>query len=236
MQFVYYGALGATRQHPLHSIAVFDLGGITYFSGENQFPVAFPAQEVERLRGPCYDPSYWNVYWNGDCKFVMGKLEGEQKIFGTRALSRAWAEAIIAHPIAYLQHRFTFFRTFLLDSHLTMWTADIDNPPKLVFDDRPAFVALRTIHDVLKPTPLFRMGTWFVACIGLCILAWRRRRDSDGAFVLGVCGSAALYVLSYLPLGVAAEFRYIYWAVLASAAGAAVLLVPVLQRLSARPR
>ena len=44
--------------------------------------------------------------------------------------------------------------------------------------------------------------------------------DPDGAFVLGVCGSAALYVLSYLPLGVASEFRYVYWAVLASAAGA----------------
>ena len=29
----------------------------------------------------------------------------------------------------------------------------------------------------------------------------------------------ALYVLSYLPLGVASEFRYVYWAVLASAAG-----------------
>jgi hypothetical protein len=236
MQLVYYGALNATRQHPLHSIAVFDLGGVTFYSGENQFPVAWSAQETERLRGPCYDPSYWNAYWNGDCKFVMGKLEGEQRIFGTRTLSRAWAAAIVAHPIAYLQHRLTFFRTFLLGSHLTMWTADIENPPKLVFEDRPAFVALRGVHDLLKPTLLFRMVTWFVACIGLCALAWRRRHDPDGAFVLGVCGSATLYVLSYLPLGVASEFRYIYWAVLASAAGAAVLLVPVFQRLKTRLR
>jgi hypothetical protein len=34
---VYYGVLDAKRQNPLHSIAVFDLGGITHFSGENQF-------------------------------------------------------------------------------------------------------------------------------------------------------------------------------------------------------
>jgi hypothetical protein len=95
---------------------------------------------------------------------------------------------------------------------------------------------LRGVHDFLKSTPLFRMATWFVACIGLCALAWRRRHDPDGAFVLGVCGSATLYVLSYLPLGVASEFRYIYWAVLASAAGAAVLLVPVFQRLKTRLR
>ena len=234
VQFVYYGALNATRQHPLQSIAVFDLGGLTYFSGKNQFPVAWSAQELYGLRGACYDPSYWNVYWNGDCKFVMGKLEGEPKVFGTRTLSRAWFDAVVANPIAYLQHRLAFFRTFLLDSHLTMWTADIENPPKLVFEDRPLFVALRYVHDLLKPTPLFRMGTWLVAGICLCALAWRWRQGPDGAFVLGVCGSATLYVLSYLPLGVASEFRYVYWAVLASAAGAAVLLVPVLQRL--RPR
>ena len=39
VQVVYYGALGATRQHPLHSIMVFDLGGISHFSKANQFPV-----------------------------------------------------------------------------------------------------------------------------------------------------------------------------------------------------
>lgn len=226
VQLVYYGALNATRQHPLHSIAVFDLGGITYFTGENQFPVTWSADEAEALRGRCYDPSYWNVYWNGDCKFVMAKLEGEQRIFGTPALSRAWLDAVMKHPLAYMQHRLAFFRTFLFDSHLTMWTADIDDPPRTVFEDRPAFMTLKAVHDALKPTPLFRMGMWLLAGLLLCTLAWPRRNSPEGAFVLGVCGSAVLYVLSYLPLGVASEFRYIYWAVLASAAGLAVVLAP----------
>ena len=60
----------------------------------------------------------------------------------------------------------------------------------------------------------------------LCALGWRRRMTPEGAFVLGVCGSGALYVLSYLPLGVASEFRYVYWAVLASVAGLMVVLLP----------
>jgi hypothetical protein len=226
MQFVYYGALDATRQHPLHSIAVFDLGGMTYFSGKNQFPATFSSGEVEALRGRCYDASYWNIYWNGDCKFVMAELEGERKIFGTPELSRAWMDAATRHPIAYLQHRLTFFRTFLLDAHLAMWTADIEHPPKTVFEDRPAFMTVKAMHDVLQPTPLFRMGAWLLACLALCTLAWRRRSTPDGAFVIGVCGSAVMYVLSYLPLGVASEFRYIYWAVLASCAGAVVISSP----------
>src|SRR6266478_2780846 len=32
VQLVYYGALGVTRQHPLQTIMVFDLGGISHFT------------------------------------------------------------------------------------------------------------------------------------------------------------------------------------------------------------
>ena len=53
---VYYGVLDAKRQNPLHSILVFDLGGITHFSGENQFPVAWSAEQTALLTGKCYDP------------------------------------------------------------------------------------------------------------------------------------------------------------------------------------
>lgn len=226
VQIVYYGGLGATRQHPLHSIVVFDLGGITYFSGENQFPVSWQPGEMEALRSRCYDPSYWNVYWNGDCKFVMARLEGEQKLFGTPALTGAWRDALVAHPAAYLQHRFAFFRTFLLDAHLAMWSEDIEHPQQTVFADRPAFMAVKAVHDWLRPTPLFRMGTWLLVSVLLLLPAWRRRASPEGAFLWGVCGSATLYILSYLPLGVASEFRYVYWAVLASAAGLIVARLP----------
>src|SRR6478672_4645417 len=53
---VYYGLLGAQRQNPLHSILVFDLGGITHFSAENQFPVQWSSNETALLKTACYDP------------------------------------------------------------------------------------------------------------------------------------------------------------------------------------
>jgi len=40
--------------------------------------------------------------------------------------------------------------------------------------------------------------------------------------MLGVCGSAAVYVLSFLFVGVASDFRYGYWAVLATIVGIVV--------------
>lgn len=230
MQFVYYGALDAKRQNPLHSIMVFDLGGITHFSKQNQFPVDWSADESDALVTRCYDPSIWNIYWNGDCKFVMAKVEHEKRLFGTPALTRALTNAITSHPVAYMQHRFSFFWRFLAGQNLGMWTEDIERPNHHVFEDRPAFNALRTVHDALQPTPLFRVWFWLGLNIIACVLVWRRRTTPDGAFVIGICGSAILYVTSFLPLGVAAEFRYGYWAVLAGTAGIVVALLRPVER------
>jgi hypothetical protein len=59
-------------------------------------------------------------------------------------------------------------------------------------------------------------------------LTWRRRETPEGAFVLGVCGSAALYVLTFAAVGVASDFRYGYLAVLAGIAGGVVAaLAPI---------
>ncbi|MGB8527159.1 MAG: hypothetical protein WCD75_10015 [Rhodoplanes sp.] len=225
MHVVYYDVLGAVRQHPLHSLFVFDLGGITHFSKKNQFPTTWSPAEQQRLVTDCYDPYLWDAYWHGrPCSFVMGRIENEQHIFGTPVLSAAWRRALLSHPAAYLQHRATFMGTFLLGSNFTIWTQDISDPNKLALPDNRGFVALVAVSDVLKPTPLFRVALWLLLCGAICILAWRRRETPAGAFALAVAGSAVVYVLTYALVGVAADFRYAYWAVPAAlTAGAAVI-------------
>lgn len=223
VQLVYYGALGATRQHPLQSIMVFDLGGISHFAKENQYPVTWSAAETTQLLNTCYDASQWDVYWRlAPCDFVMRKIEREEGLFGTSAIPKAWLRAIGRHPIAYLAHRSAYFWNFLTASNLTMWLADIERPDQTVFPDRGAFRALVSMHDWLKPTPAFRLGAWLLLCVAVCGLVWRRRDTCQGAFALGLCGSAAIYVLSFFFVGVAPDFRYGYWAVVAGIAGAVV--------------
>ncbi|CAN5217204.1 hypothetical protein BH11PSE4_BH11PSE4_18830 [soil metagenome] len=226
VQVVYYGALGATRQHPLHSIFVFDLGGISHFSRENQFPVKWSAAEQELLLNGCYQPAQWDIYWRIEpCEFVMRKLEREQKLFGTPAMSDAWLHAVIHYPVAYMQHRAAFMWNFLTGNNMVMWLSDVEQPTENVFADRPAFLALVWLHDRLTSTPLFRTGTWLLACIIVCGLSWRRRETPEGAFAIGVCGSATVYVMTFLAVGVASDFRYGYWAVLASIAGGTVAVL-----------
>jgi hypothetical protein len=224
VQLVYYGVLEAKREHPLQTIMIFDLGGISHFAKANQFPVDWNETETAMLLDKCYQPTMWDIYWRLEpCDFVMRKVEREKGLFGTSAISKAWLTAILHHPVAYLQHRSAFMWNFLAGDNLTMWTVDVENPAREVFADRSAFKALRSAHDVLKPTPLFRAGFWLLACIALCGVAWRRAPHAT-AFVFGACGSAAVYDLTFYAVGVASDYRYGYWAVLAAIAGGVVLL------------
>ena len=224
VQLVYYGALGAIRQHPLQTIMVFDLGGISHFTKENQFPVSWSDAESAMLLNTCYQPTEWDIYWRLEpCDFVMRKIEKEQDLFGTPAITDAWAQALTRHPLAYLHHRAAFMWNFLGHENATMWLADLDHWTETVFPDRPAFAALVALHDLLKPTPLFRVGSWLFICMVVCGFAWRRRHRPEAAFAFGVCGSATVYVLSFSAVGVASDFRYGYWAVLAGIAGGVVV-------------
>jgi len=224
VQLVYYGMLGAKREHPLQTIMVFDLGGVSHFAKANQFPVEWSEAENAMLLDKCYQPTMWDIYWRLEpCDFVMRKVEREKGLFGTSAISTAWLAAMLRHPIAYLQHRSAFMWNFLVGDNLTMWTADIENPGNDVFADRTVFAAFRAAHDVLKSTPFLRAGFWLVACLVLCGIAWSRA-PREAAFVSAVCGSAAIYVLTFYGVGVASDFRYGYWAVLAAMAGGVVLL------------
>ena len=224
VQLVYYGMLHAKREHPLQTVMIFDLGGISHFAKSNQFPVEWSEPENAMLLDKCYQPTMWDIYWRLEpCNFVMRKVEREKGLFGTSAITRAWLTAILQHPIAHLQHRSAFMWNFLAGDNLAMWTADIENPGKDVFADRAAFSAFRLAHDELKPTPFLRAGFWLLICIALCGVGWRRARR-EAAFVTAACGSAAIYVLTFYGVGVASDFRYGYWAVLAAMAGGVVLL------------
>jgi len=222
VQVVYYGVLGATRQNPPHSIIVFDLGGISHFAGENQFPGSWTASENALLTAGCYQPTEWDIYWNGRCRFVMNKLEPDE-LFGSPALVDAWKRAVANHPAAYLQHRAAFMWNFLTGANLTIPGSEPGDPSKVAFVDRFLFSAVGTAVNVLKPTPLFRVGLWLFLCIAVCVVGWRHRNTSAGALASGVCGSAAVYILTFFAVGVASDFRYAYWAVLASITGASTI-------------
>ncbi len=226
IQIVYYGVLGVHRQNPLHSLLVFDLGGITYFTQQNQFPVSWTADENALLVTQCYNAARWDGYWTLDpCKFAMDRLERKDDvIFGTPRLTQSWLQAVATHPLAYLSHRRSVFWSFLSGANPTLDLDNIELPDQVPLARNPYFIRIVALHDALKSTILFRAGAWFVFAAAVCALAWRGRLTSSGAFAVSITSSGIVYLLSFGIFGVAADFRYAYWCVLAGLAG----LVPAL--------
>jgi hypothetical protein len=215
IHLVYYTILDVERQNPLHSVFVFDLGGITHFSGENQFPVDWSAEQTALLTLSCYNPDRWDVYWTLEpCRFVMDRLERPgDVIFGTPRLTEAWNHAVTTEPLAYLRHRLTYFWRFLADPDTLTFELYKLNDPAMPLAGNNRFKAMVALHDTLKPTVLFRPGCWLILAGMIVIAAMPARTRRAGAFAIAVAGSATIYVLSFLPFGVAADFRYGYWCV-----------------------
>jgi hypothetical protein len=207
-------------------VFVFDLGGITYYSGENKFPVTFtPEQNKMLFTTQCYNPHRWDYYWHIEpCDFVMQRLEKEHNIFGTPRLTEAWRSTILANPFAYLKHRLTFMRTFLAEPILVLPVLELGDLERRVHTQNPLFMAMISIHNALQSTWLFRLGLWLALAIVVCAFAWPLRATPSGAFAIGTTSSAIVYVLSFFPFGVAADFRYGYWCVLATIVGAVAVL------------
>ena len=222
--YVYYDVLGAERQNPLHSLLVFDLGGTTHFSGKNQFPVAWSNEETALLTSKCYDPVRWDTYWHmPPCPFVMKRLERDE-IFGTPRLVDAWWRAVTTQPVAYLHHRATFMWTFLAGSNLVLPYYDWQGPTA-TYGSNPYFKPLLALHHLLQPTVLCLQLFWLILAVGVCAIALPARATPAGAFAVGVSASAIVYVMTFLAVGVAADFRYGYWCVLATLAGAVAALL-----------
>jgi hypothetical protein len=223
IQIVYYGILNVHRENPLHALAVFDLGAITYFTRENQFPVAWSEDGYEDalLMTQCYDPAGWDSYWTLDpCKFVMVRLESKDDVvFGTPRLAWSLLRAVAAHPLAYLRHRLNFLWAFLAGQNPTLELERMHLVDRVPLARNRYFLGVVAWHEVLKSTALFRAGTWLAFAAAVGALAWRGRATPAGTFAIGVTASGIVYILSFGVFGVAADFRYAYWCVLAGLVG-----------------
>ena len=87
------------------------------------------------------------------------------------------------------------------------------------------FQPLYSLYGKLQPTILFRAGLWLVLAGLVCAAAWRIRATPAGAFAVTVAASAVVYVTTFFAVGVSSDFRYAYWCVLATLAGAVATLL-----------
>ncbi|MEI8147426.1 MAG: hypothetical protein WCH83_18395, partial [Alphaproteobacteria bacterium] len=227
---VNYGWLNANREQAVHSIFVFDLTGISHFADKNVFPIDdWTPEEVEKVKTICYEPTYWDAIWWPRCSFAMARINRDEppgtKLFGSPVLQKAWMSAILANPVAYVEHRFNHFRALLLENNMILFDQTKSGQFRFRFIGGVDFTRFQFAVDWMGAnTPLFRGLTWLLLSFVCLVISATWRNGPLKAATLGMSISAFVYTMTYLGFGVAAEYRYVYWTTFSSLVSAVLVL------------
>ena len=131
------------------------------------------------------------------------------------AVAKGWRRLILAHPLAYLQHRFKVFLTELRvirRDNFYLWPHFADSAERterLSIHAKHSWAQTAWMNAILLliNTPVFY--AWFYFLVGVALI-WPLRRDKLGLSVVlsGVLCEAFLFIVAP-----AIDYRYSHWMV-----------------------
>lgn len=224
---------------PMSQLQVFDIGGITYFSGVDGFQGFFGPNFVARNE-TCYTPRHWDVYgWmvgERGCPEVYNDMKPN---FGW-PLSKLWLEAIAAHPLAYVMHRFAhanrFFQFLCSECKEPVFTGwQSGNQQEFTFEPTWLFHVIDAGAQALNDSVLGPPYVWLLICLAWAWAGLGIRNEITRAIVVSVALSGAMYALGFFIIGIAHEYRYIYWTLLCALVTTPAIAMRVVFRSDAPP-
>jgi len=207
------------------SLVIYDLGGITLNTGQDAFP-ALPVKDPVAVNRICYTPVRWDPYadW-GDDACTIG-FDALQPVFQERRIrpTQLWARTILAHPVAYAEHRLQHFNLntrFLVKGEVDRPVHDRseDNPWSAQVTPNPLLHTVDALAVASEATPLNWPAFWIALALGVAILA---PRLPSRRLILPLALSALLYGLGYAAVSVSSELRYHLWTMIAALLAACV--------------
>ncbi|MDG2534936.1 hypothetical protein P6144_14845 [Sphingomonas sp. HITSZ_GF] len=222
MPVVNHAIFRASASDVGRSLPIYDLAGIAHHAGPDAVPV-LPAKLWRAAEAQhCIRPLLWDPL--GDrCDFVSDGLEAAAP---GHALTQAWIGTIAHHPLAYATHRLAHWNAtmrWIVPERYPLAEPQADSEPNSLGLGSPArwTAAFARIAGWLAESPLGAPIVWLVAALAVLALAWRRE-EARSRLAVALALSAALTELAFLVISVAADYRYHFWAMLAT--GLAVVL------------
>uniref|UniRef100_UPI001081F1F2 hypothetical protein n=1 Tax=Crenalkalicoccus roseus TaxID=1485588 RepID=UPI001081F1F2 len=219
---------------------VYDLGGISRYSGRDHFPDLGIPDLAEMNRQRCYQPIWWDTYLWGECRLVFERFR-EVVREGEAQPLLLWTRAVTAEPLAYLRHRaahananLRFLLPYAREDVTFIETSD--NPHGISFQPNALTLAIREAGLVQAMTPAGWPAAWLAVALGWLILAPALRPGPARALLLALALSALAYGSSYLVFSVASDLRYHLWTMFAAAMTSAIGLAEAARQAGGLPR
>ncbi|MBH9974175.1 MULTISPECIES: hypothetical protein [Bartonella] len=231
--FVDIKLLKARDETPDFSLMVFDLAGIAKNTGHPTFPDIPGVPDQMAVINQCYTPIMWDTvsHWRRDS--ICGSIavhyfdkifEGQEALKEARTeLRRAWGSAIVHHPLAYLKHRISHFNRFMdYQGHRPvirpLYTTNIGYVNYLDKNDTltlPVSAPNIWVDYIMNREPSLGKELWFHPYVSLLILLFfylstLATSDRFNRTLNVVSFAGLIYLVGFLFVGVASDFRYSY--------------------------
>lgn len=206
----------AKETQPVRSLQIFDLVGIAKNSGDLKLLAPLgPITQADVDR--CYTAYWWDSIapWGG-CNFFSAKLmntefhaiTSDRDIYSPNIeLRRLWMNAIIAHPLAYAEHRLKLFNAatnFIVPAMVRRFGKNwIEIGPNSIKEDY--------VRKNFMTWPVL----WLAVGVLILVALSRQERGFNTYPAVLLAASGTIYGSAYLLIGVASESRYMYWSILA---------------------
>lgn len=234
--------LKVENRYPIQYLKLYDIAGISKHAASDYFPSYIKTSShhnidviskryIEATSVLGNANSLLFIQQNGSPSLIPLNKEPELQ----RELHNAWVSAIIEEPMAYVKHRFSVF-SFLMGKE--SYSSEI---PQTDVNRAAVLQNFAIDAEAVSLSPVFSWGrvgameffhenisfangsflyigwTWLAILtaqllIGLLII----RRFPAGAIVVAVSASGLFYILPYLVVAPASDFRYLYWGVVSA--------------------
>ncbi|MDR2031635.1 MAG: hypothetical protein LBP86_05135 [Azoarcus sp.] len=211
------------KLYPGDSIKTYHLLALSYFEGKNLFPGTWTEDESRRIVEECYSPNQWDAAMFGQACSMIHQNMVKQGTWGSDALTKAWLAAAMKNPVGTYTAMAATFRLVMRKPNSPLILIPPPREPGVThWEVSPPYrMTTRAAHAWMQSDFNLGMGKpWvFAAVLAICmtlLLVLRMAETRLGLFALALTGSGAIYLLTYFPFNVSAEYRYFYWSGIAA--------------------
>jgi hypothetical protein len=238
-------AIGPRRTYPASALMIDDLHNISIRTGQNLLPARL--QVTSELIDKCMSERaavvfcYQRFGWvRGDTTTRPGEFHGFLANDAEYKEVRArWINVLEDHRADYFATRLASFAWFMRIHGEPFFYWQQGTAPNPYGITQNSNLLTRVIARAVQITAtragfLMKPYFWTVVSLLLGVFVFVRKDLSERPVVLALLSSASLYSLAYLPLTASADFRYVYWSLVATTVAVAMLLTGLDQRTGLR--
>lgn len=149
----------------------------------------------------------------------------------TPDMGKIWLAQVFSHPLEYARFRLAAFAYLLRSSQEApyyIWHPGIDpNSLGLSQTDSKLTQFVRGwVNSSAKFAPeMFKPFTWLIVGVLVAAAGLLQARSNTSNAAVALSTSSLFYILGYVPATPMADFRYVYWSVVATSIAAVLLLI-----------